>query len=92
VGLTETSKGWHVRGNGAEALLVPFEIDAAQMMLGETNPEQGWYCPVFGVMLPAPTLTLRASQSRFGYAIFPQGSNVVSSEAVAALAHQVVGL
>ncbi|HEX7050661.1 MAG TPA: alginate lyase family protein [Longimicrobiales bacterium] len=49
-----------------------FGVDDVAIRVGEREPAQGWYCPEFGVAIPAPVLELvvAANDERmFGYVI-----------------------
>ena len=45
---------------GHDLLCVPFGWAGAEVVEGREEPPQGWYCPEFGVRLPAPALILSA--------------------------------
>lgn len=49
-----------------------FGVDETLVWRGERNPEQGWYCPEFGIARPAWTIELRVHENAgraFGYRI-----------------------
>ena len=51
----------------------PFGVDTVRVYCGERDPVQGWYCPEFGVSVPAPVIELGVESNRglpFGYKIF----------------------
>jgi uncharacterized heparinase superfamily protein len=54
------------------ARITVFGIDRVRVLRGESDPAQGWYCPEFGVSLPAATLQLTVDHNQgqeFGYRI-----------------------
>jgi len=63
-----------IAAEGARLRIETFGTDAVTVHTGERNPAQGWYCPEFGIALPAPVLrlTVTANDGReFGYRLVP---------------------
>jgi hypothetical protein len=76
---------WTVRRVGVEVVaqqdsryvrILPFGFDRLEIHIGAREPTQGWYCPEFGVAVPAPVLeaTIVRSDGRdFGFRIEDDG-------------------
>jgi len=62
--------GWSLGDTGL--VLQVWNSAREQLITGQDNPKQGWYCPRFGEALPAPVIILAQESQRpfyFGYAI-----------------------
>jgi hypothetical protein len=60
------------RSPGVTLMIEPFGTDRLEIRQGERRPIQGWYCPEFGVALPACVLEMQVESNReesFGYAL-----------------------
>lgn len=64
--------GFVARAGEIEVRLRPFGVKSVELLAGEESPQQGWYCPEFGLRIPAPTLRMQIAQDEahaFGYVI-----------------------
>src|SRR5690606_20658052 len=73
------SDGTNIRAEaaGAHFLIEPFGADDIVLHRGTESPAQGWYCPEFGLAVPAPVIELVVEHNRgeaFGYSIEAQPS------------------
>lgn len=94
VHIREREDGWDLVHVGEQVRLVPFEFRESSIVKGSDSPKQGWYCPRFGVALPAPCLVLRVrgdSPIRCGYILFPLPGDVPDLETLGNLARRVTG-
>jgi len=72
--LTESGGMWLARLGTAQLGILPEGTDQVECLEGAHEPDQGWYCPRFGVAEPAPTLVLRANglgRLTCGWMLFP---------------------
>ncbi len=72
--LTESDGAWIAQRGGARLGILPEGADRIERVEGAHAPEQGWYCPRFGVAEPAPTLVLHGSGAgalTCGWMLFP---------------------
>ncbi len=84
--LTETNGVWIAARGGVRLGVLPEGADRIELVEGAHDPDQGWYCPHFGVAERAPTLVLHAKGARrlnFGWMLFPPER---AEQTVAALA------
>jgi hypothetical protein len=61
---------WLARSGSHEVQIMVFGADQIRAVAGECDPPQGWYCPGFGVAVPAPVLEIDVHQNdgrEFGY-------------------------
>ncbi|MCC6490379.1 MAG: heparinase II/III-family protein, partial [Candidatus Hydrogenedentes bacterium] len=89
VSIAEREVGWDLTRVGEQLRVVPFGFRESHIVKGSESPKQGWYCPRFGVTLPAPCLVLRVSGNgpvHCGFAFFPRPGDVLDPEALGALA------
>lgn len=64
--------GLVARAGGDVVAIEPFGVDAVDWCAGRMDPPQGWYCPAFGVAVPAPAIRFRVDRNdgrRFGYRV-----------------------
>ncbi len=57
---------WVFSDGSTTVEVIPRGYDAAVLVVGESDPPQGWHCPRFGTALPAPTLHFRIEHNRGG--------------------------
>jgi hypothetical protein len=72
--LTETDGAWIARRGDARLGILPEGADRIERVEGGHAPDQGWYCPRFGVAKPSPTLVLHAKGTgrlTCGWMLFP---------------------
>ncbi len=72
--VTESGGAWVARRDGAHLGILPEGADRVELVEGAHAPDQGWYCPRFGVADPAPTLVLHAkgtARLTCGWMLFP---------------------
>ena len=65
---------WIASDGPLEVLIEPRGVDQVRLRVGERDPDQGWYCPRFGVALPAPVLEMEVYRNDgrpFGYRLRP---------------------
>jgi uncharacterized heparinase superfamily protein len=58
--------------DGATVVIAPVGVDSLCTWRGSESPPQGWWCPEFGVALPATAIELQVAANdgrRFGYSI-----------------------
>ncbi len=92
--LTQVDDGWEATSANASLAIAGFAISSWDHVRGVEEPRQGWYCPEFGKPVPASALVLgvRAdSRCRFGYAIFPRASDVISTADLGRLVDAMAG-
>src|SRR5690606_33354413 len=69
--MLEARRGGIVARAGGDVVVIePFGMDAVDWCVGRMDPPQGWYCPAFGIAVPAPAIRLRIERNdgrRFGY-------------------------
>ncbi len=72
--MEESGDCWRVGVGDAQLRVYCFGIAETRRIQGEAQPCQGWYCPEFGLAIPAPTLALTPespARTAFGYVIVP---------------------
>ncbi len=73
--LQETPEGWLLTKNQTRlVMLLLTPAVNTSMAQGESTPQQGWYCPQFGIALPSPALVFHAQGAgtvSIRYAIVP---------------------
>ena len=70
--LEPTEGGLAARAGGDVVVIEPFGVDAVDWCAGRMDPPQGWYCPEFGVAVPAPAIRMRVERNDgrpFGYRV-----------------------
>ena len=81
--LTETNGVWIAERGGIRLGILPEGADRIECVEGAHDPDQGWYCPRFGVAEPAPTLVMHAGGTgrlTCGWMLFPpDGADRVSA-------------
>ncbi|MCC6696955.1 MAG: alginate lyase family protein [Candidatus Hydrogenedentes bacterium] len=93
VSIAEMEGGWSLANGGERVSVVPFGFRDSSIVKGSDSPKQGWYCPRFGVALPAPCLVLRISNDspiRCGYGIFPHPGDVLDCETLGDLVRRLM--
>ncbi len=72
--LTESEGVWMAQRGEARLGIMPECADRVEALQGKHDPDQGWYCPRFGIAEAAPTLVLRAKgmeRVHCGWLLFP---------------------
>ncbi len=72
--LTESEGTWTARRGDVRLGILPEGAGCIERVEGAHAPDQGWYCPRFGVAEPAPTLVLHGSATgslTCGWMLFP---------------------
>ncbi len=72
--LTEKDGAWTAKRGDVRLGILPEGADRIERVEGAHAPDQGWYCPRFGVAEPAPTLVLHAKGAgrlTCGWMLFP---------------------
>jgi hypothetical protein len=72
--LLEKDGAWIAKRGDARLGILPEGADRIELVEGAHAPDQGWYCPRFGVAEPAPTLVLHAKGAKHltcGWMLFP---------------------
>jgi len=69
---------WRAHGEHESLTIIPIGEPEAKSVCGQQEPLQGWHCPEFGVIMPAPCLSLSKTGDGnapllFGYALVPIG-------------------
>lgn len=92
--LTQIDAGWEASSGDSSVTIAGFGISSWDHVRGVEAPCQGWYCPEFGKRVAASTLVLRVradGRCRFGYAIFPRASDVISTADLGRLVDAIAG-
>ncbi len=90
--IEECGDCWRVRAGDAQIRVYCFGMAETRRIQGETQPCQGWYCPEFGLAIPAPTLVFipqSPDRAAFGYVIVPDMTGGFPGSAPEALLHRL---